>query len=160
MTSELKRKILCFILVPMSVILDQYAKHAVKGFMEARSRANFDLIPGFLDVVYSHNTGVAFGMMQGIRPYILIFAVVVIVAVLIMVVRMEKSGILSIGGLSLMLGGALGNLVDRIRIGSVFDFIYFHAGSFEWPVFNGADIFIVIGTALFAIAMLRGEANA
>ena len=108
-----------------------------------------EILP-FFNLVLVHNTGAAFSFLadQGgwQRWFFTLVAVVISVAILVMLRRAEKP-LLALA-LALVLGGALGNLYDRVSLGHVVDFIQLHAGGYYWPAFNVADSAICVGVAL------------
>lgn len=112
------------------------------------------IIPGILRFIYVENTGAAFGLFQGRNPLLALLALVVVVLIAIWFrqVIVWRLGALALG---LQLGGAVGNLLDRLRHGFVIDFIDF---SF-WPTFNVADSAITIGVLLLAFVVFRFEQN-
>jgi signal peptidase II len=118
------------------------------------------VIPGFFDIVHARNRGAAFSMFadstSAWRPFFLIglsvAALVLVAAILRNASRLDRPTAI---GLSLILGGALGNVFDRIVSGAVTDFLDFYVGQFHWPAFNLADSAIVIGSGLLLISLLR-----
>lgn len=147
--SESKRRsALWFYAISAGVlILDQLAKAAAR-FLLAHDVPR-TVIPGFFDLRLTYNTGAAFGVLPDWTPLFIIVALAAVYAI----VRLRRShgsaGTLA-AGLGMLMGGALGNLVDRLafpKLG-VTDFISLHIGSFAWPAFNVADIGIVAGAAL------------
>ena len=128
-------------------VLDQLSKWWVLGPLDVARAPRLRVLP-FLDVVLVWNPGISFGMLQSgssFAPWLLTgFAVVVVIALLIWM-RRAQSRLLGVA-LGLAVGGALGNVVDRLRFGRVVDFLFVHLGSFDWwPVFNIADAAIVVG---------------
>lgn len=130
------------------------------------------IIPGFFNLVHSRNQGAAFGMFAGSSsPYRLVLLVgvtgLVLAAVALLLVRIvagkTAGGSAARWGLSLVLGGALGNFYDRLVQGTVTDFLEFYVGRFVWPAFNVADAAITVGALLVALEMWRtpsaGEAK-
>ena len=123
------------------------------------------VIPGFFDIVHSENRGVAFGIFNDNGPEwrttLLVLAslaaVVVIGVILWGANRLDRY---SLWGFSLVLGGAAGNVCDRILRGRVTDFLLVYLGDFQWPAFNVADSAIVIGSALLVLDMLRAKRQA
>ena len=110
------------------------------------------VVPG-LDLVLVGNTGVSFGLFnRGFTwgPWIFSLVALAIVAVLVQALR-RASRLLPVTGMGLIIGGAIGNLVDRIRLGSVVDFIDVHRGDWHWYVFNAADAAICVGVALLLL---------
>ncbi|HEV8371099.1 MAG TPA: signal peptidase II [Pyrinomonadaceae bacterium] len=112
------------------------------------------VIPGFLDFVYTENPGIAFGQLQeggafG-RWFFVVLAIAAAMAVLYYFIRTPHNDDRVLGACSLLLAGILGNLTDRARLGYVIDFIVLHAGSYHWPTFNVADASITLGAVLLA----------
>ena len=135
---------------------DQVTKLAAFHWLGPGS--NVQIIPGFFDLTLGTNTGVAFGLMRGanssFRVFILAGITLLVLALvlwLIYITKEEKR--LLLWGLSLVSGGALGNLADRVRLGAVIDFLDFYIGSAHWPAFNLADAGVSVGTALILIAL-------
>src|SRR5882672_12847952 len=133
-----------------------------KRIIEARFSV-FDthtVIPGFFDIVHARNRGAAFSMFadstSAWRPFFLIgmslAALVLVAGILRNASRLDRPTAI---GLSLILGGALGNVFDRIVSGAVTDFLDFYIGDLHWPAFNVADSAIVSASCLLLISMLR-----
>jgi signal peptidase II len=151
-----KDKLFCLLICVAAIVADQITKSAVRSMMDARGGQDLVLIPGFLSIIQSYNQGIAFGMFQGIRFYILFIPIMAAVFVLFFVVKEGmRDRWMSIIGLGMLLGGAIGNMVDRMRVGQVFDFIKAYHGNLQWPTFNVADSFILVGFVLFAFVMFR-----
>ena len=138
------------------VVLDQVTKYLVTVYIPLYS--SIDIFP-LLDLTNIRNTGVAFGMLQNIPTsfklpfFILVFLIALIVIVTI-IKNTEENNKSMIVGLALILGGAVGNSIDRFRLGYVTDFIDFHwfdNPSLHWPPFNIADSAITIGAVLIII---------
>jgi signal peptidase II len=140
------------------LLLDQLSKWwVVKAFALHESRP---LIPGFFSLTYITNTGAAFGMLAGEQSLgrQLFFAAVAVVALVVLVLAYREyrdRGPLYPGAIGLVGGGALGNLVDRLRLGHVIDFLDVYYRQYHWPAFNVADSAITIGVALFILAGFR-----
>ena len=118
------------------------------------------VIPGFFDIVHSQNRGVAFGLFNdGVSewrtPLLLLFSLAAVVIVAVILWNAERLDRLSLAGFSLILGGAAGNVFDRLVWGRVTDFLEFYVGDYHWPTFNIADSAIVIGSGLLLIELLR-----
>jgi len=133
-----------------------------KWVIEQRVSA-FDVhtvIPGFFDIVHSQNRGVAFGLMNDSPSVwrtlaLIVFASAAMLVVASMLWRASRADRLTAIGLALILGGAAGNLFDRIMWGRVTDFLEFYMGDLHWPTFNVADSCVVIGSGLLLLDILR-----
>jgi len=116
-------------------------------------------VTGFFNLVLVFNTGVSFGMLRGAAawwPWALSALALVIVAVLLNWLRRQPEPFLATA-VGLVAGGALGNVVDRVRIGAVVDFLDFYVGTWHWPSFNTADIAISAGVGLLLVdGLFRG----
>ncbi|MGH9739157.1 MAG: signal peptidase II [Candidatus Acidiferrales bacterium] len=140
------------------LLVDQASKLAVDRFT---SSGSFQvIIPGLLNLVHTSNPGVAFGLFADSQaawraPLLILFSVVVMGLIIWMLATGRAGGPLGRYGLALILGGAAGNVVDRLFHHGVTDFIDFHLGSYHWYTFNVADTAIVIGAALVIIELLR-----
>ena len=141
--------------------LDVLSKEAMKDFLQTKPDRESTLIKGFLNVVYRHNTGGAFSLLDNYPKLFLYLPALLIVVVLglLLVTRQEPRRYLDLAGLGMILGGASGNMIDRLRFGKVFDFIDCHLGAVHWPSFNLADSCIVVGVCLFALALLRSDGD-
>jgi signal peptidase II len=118
------------------------------------------VIPGFFDIVHSQNRGVAFGIFNESRNEwrtILLVTAAVAAVVMVSVMLWKASGMdrRTVWGLSLVLGGASGNVFDRMLWGRVTDFLAVYIGNYQWPTFNVADSAIVIGSGLLVLDLLR-----
>lgn len=132
-------------------VLDQGLKALVEGSM--RPGESIPVIPGFLSITHVRNTGGAFGILGG-NPLLLLAGSVVAVVVVLWMLLTGQSSRLATMGCGLILGGAAGNLLDRLTTGEVTDYIHF---SF-WYVFNVADAAITVGvTVLLLTALLPGS---
>ena len=138
--------------------LDRITKRIIEAHVSV-----FDthtVIPGFFDIVHARNRGAAFSMFADStspwRPFLLIglslAALILVAGILRKASSMDKPTAI---GLSLILGGALGNVFDRIVSGAVTDFLDFYIGTLHWPAFNVADSAIVIGSGLLLLSLLR-----
>lgn len=137
---------------------DQLSKYAVEKFSSVNSF--HVLIPGVLNLVHANNPGVAFGLLADSEapwvPFLLIlFSVSVILLLVWLLVTGRAGGWFGQRGLALILGGALGNVLDRVLHHSVTDFIDFHIGIHHWYTFNVADSGIVIGAGLVMLELFH-----
>jgi signal peptidase II len=129
-------------------LLDQGLKSLVEGSM--RLGESVPLIPGFLSLTYIKNDGGAFGILGG-SQLVLLAGSAVAIAVVIWMLLSGPSSRLTTLGCGLILGGAAGNLLDRLTAGEVTDYVHF---SF-WYIFNAADAAITVGVALLLLSTLR-----
>ena len=108
----------------------------------------------YLDFILVFNTGISYGLFSGggdFQKWILISLSILIIIFLLSLIRNEST-ILSKLSISFIIGGALGNVLDRFTYGAVVDFISLHAKGFSWYIFNIADMFIVLGVILFILS--------
>lgn len=133
--------------------LDQAGKWAVlRHFNETGCVGHLQRITSYFDLVLTCNSGVSFGILNGSGASALVFALgaAVIVALLLVWLARAQTSFLAVA-IGLIVGGAIGNVIDRLRLGGVVDFIYFHAGSWYWPAFNIADSAICVGVAAMLV---------
>jgi signal peptidase II len=140
-----------FALAAAVVVADQLTKWAVLAHFAHGERRE---ITGFFNLVLVYNKGAAFSMFADAAgwqtPLLIAFALVAAGIVGYLIVRNPGKRLLCFG-LALILGGALGNLVDRLRFGQVVDFLDFHALGWHWPAFNVADSGITVGALLLIL---------
>ena len=141
---------LFYVLAGLVFGLDQATKWAASTHLEMGR--GIEVIPSVFSLTLAHNTGAAWGLFAGSGMALVAVAVVLMAVVAWWSLRHLHS-FWTLTGLSLLFGGALGNLVDRVRLGYVVDFLNFHI----WPIFNIADIAIVAGACCVVIGMLRTD---
>lgn len=142
------------------VALDQMTKALVLKTIELYH--SIHVIPGFFSFTHIHNPGGAFGFMArqgpGVRAFL--FLAVSFLAILLLFYLYRKVPRrypwLS-AGLALIMGGAAGNLTDRLRFGEVVDFFDFYAGTYHWPAFNVADSAVTVGITILLIHIVLGK---
>ena len=144
-----------YIISLVVVIIDQFIKAVVSYNMHLYD--TFTLIKGFLDINLVHNTGAAFSFLQGGRVLFIVIALIVILIISMYInsnddVDKKKTLIYS-----LLLGGIVGNLIDRIIHGYVIDYISFTIINYKFPVFNFADICIVIAVIIALIFTIKED---
>ncbi len=147
-------------IVLLGVALDQLTKYAVAQIIPKYEV--IPVIPGFFNLVHVYNRGAAFGLLSSWPPefvrYFFISTNVIIVLVLVYLYwRTSRELPLFLWAYSLLISGAVGNLIDRVRLGEVLDFLDFYIGRHHWPAFNVADSLICIGAGLLVLAMWRFE---
>ncbi len=141
------------IIFPLVIlIIDQLTKEIIR-----RSLKPFDVIPvtPFFNIVHISNKGAAFGMMSGAGNTFFIVVSLIAISVIFYLLVKERENYLAY---SLILGGATGNLVDRILYGHVTDFLDLYIGRYHWPAFNVADSVLTLGIGILALKILfKGE---
>src|SRR5215468_8310808 len=148
------------LLVAATLVLDRWTKVLIQKRFDLNE--SISVIDGFFNITYVRYTGVAFGIFSSISSpakSVLLSAFTAFAAVVVVTYSVRSSArnrLLQIA-LALILGGALGNLYDRLSYGYVVDFIELYAGSYHWPSFNVADSAISIGVALLALDIIRNE---
>lgn len=151
-----------YVLISLSVLLlDQLTKAAIEARIPLHTSVT--IVDGFFDLTHVKNRGAAFGLFASIEsPFraLLLNAVafLVFVGILVYAFRSSPGSTRLQVGLALILGGAVGNLMDRVRLGSVTDFLDFSIGAYRWPAFNVADSAITIGVLLLALDIWRKPA--
>jgi signal peptidase II len=140
------------LIVIIAVALDQFSKVWMTEFLAGHS-GYFELWPKVFNLLYIENKGAAFGMLQGARWIFIGITIAVIIGATIYLIKTRKSStmLLKISS-AMIIGGAIGNLIDRIASGIVIDFFYFELINFA--VFNIADSFVTVGAILLGIYIL------
>jgi signal peptidase II len=139
------------------LVLDQATKWYI--LTHVRLHSVQPVIPGFLNITHVQNTGAAFGLLAGqpCAPYV--FGLIGVLAVLLILYylrRIPRDNVVSSLSLSLVLTGAVGNMIDRLRFGGVVDFIDVQYKHWHWPAFNVADSSITVGIILLALTFMWG----
>ncbi len=146
---EVKNKVLIFIATVFIVTaIDQLSKAAVMRYMHEGGAVG--VVSGLFSIVHVKNPGAAFGILArggALRTVFLAAVSLAALAVTLALIRQARD-LLTAFSLSLVAGGAIGNLIDRLRFGAVVDFLDFHAGAYHWPAFNVADSAITAGAVL------------
>lgn len=151
---------LSLFLLILVVVLDQLTKNwIVKSF---HLYDVMEVIPNFFNLTYLTNKGAAFGILAGVTSmwrhyFFLVLASVALVLLAIAWKRMQKDHPFYGPALALIAGGAIGNVIDRIRLGEVVDFLQFYVADYYWPAFNVADSAITVGVAIFLLANILEE---
>ena len=134
-----------FMVMLAGVALDQAHKWWMLLVYDIQARGRVPVLP-FLDLIYAKNTGISYGLLSGTGPLLLIGFSLVLIVIMGLWLAQNTTKLVAIG-LGLIMGGALGNVLDRITMGGVADFIQLHAFGFYWYVFNIADVLIFVGVA-------------
>jgi signal peptidase II len=152
------RRLAAFGLAGLVFALDRASKWLIETRVSVTD--TYNVIPGFFDIVHSRNRGVAFSMFHdSTSPWrttlLILVAVAALTVVGTMIWRSQGADRMTVLGLGLIFGGAMGNLFDRAMWGAVTDFLDFYVGSLHWPAFNVADSAVVIGGGLLLLDIVR-----
>jgi signal peptidase II len=144
------------------VLLDRWTKHMVAQRISLYS--HIQVIPGFFRLTHTENTGAAFSLFADSNaPWktglLIAFSVIALLVVLVLLWKNNQAHLATGIGLSLIMGGALGNLWDRLARGRVVDFLLFYVKRYQWPVFNLADSAIVVGAGLLVVEILFAKSH-
>ena len=131
------------------VVIDQLAKAAAATWLPQQQPV--DVIPGLLTLYRVANTGIAFSLFAGSGLLLTIVTALIAVGVVVYWLRAEDGGRMAAIAYALILGGAIGNLIDRLRLGSVVDFLFLHLGARPLFIFNLADAALTIGPVLLVL---------
>lgn len=146
-------RIVFFLIAIAAFVLDYITKRWIVNNMKIDEQ--FSVIGDFFLITSHRNRGAAFGILQEQRVFFIIITIVILVGILWYAhIMREKGSKTLLVGLALVLGGALGNFIDRVRFGEVVDFFKFNFGSYTFPIFNIADSAIVIGVGLILLDTL------
>ncbi|TIM23091.1 MAG: signal peptidase II [Mesorhizobium sp.] len=142
------------VLVAAAVTLDQWVKYLVETGLPFQEKV--DLVP-FLALYRTYNTGIAFSMFSSFGDTgLVVIAAFVVAFVLYLAARTPPGHVLTRIGFALIVGGALGNLFDRVTYGHVIDYILFHTPIWSFAIFNLADAFIAVGAVVVVLDELIG----
>lgn len=146
---------MAYVAIIIAVIAaDQLSKTAVTSAFQLYE--SLEVVPGFFNLVFVTNSGAAFSMLADVdspwRHYFFLgVGVIAVLGLTIACVRMRSENPLYSVPLGLIAGGAIGNLIDRVRLGAVVDFLDFHLAGWHWPAFNVADSAICVGAVSFLL---------
>jgi signal peptidase II len=148
------------VLVAFMVALDQYTKHLILADWTVGD--TLPVIPGFFSLTYVRNRGGAFGLMadlpEGWRVgFFVAFALLTVAGLAWMLRETPREDLVQRLALTSVIGGAIGNLYDRVRYGEVVDFLDVYVRAWHWPAFNVADSFITCGVVLLVCGSLRSS---
>lgn len=140
-----------------AVVLDQLTKRLATEHLASGPPVR--LVDELVQLTYTRNSGIAFGLLAGRNFPLYVFSIVAAVAVIVIFARHAQLSLARHLSLALILGGAVGNLIDRVTTGEVVDFILLAWRGHEFPVFNLADVAVTTGVALFALAWSRDHGS-
>ncbi|MFZ0320521.1 MAG: signal peptidase II [Candidatus Sulfotelmatobacter sp.] len=153
---------LYFLIVAIVVMLDRWTKNLAS--QRIRLYSHIQVIPGFFRLTHTENTGAAFSLFaDSTAPWktglLIAFSAIALVVVSALLWKNHHAHTATGVGLSLIMGGALGNLWDRLARGRVVDFLLVYVKQYQWPVFNLADSAIVVGAGLLILEILFAKAH-
>jgi signal peptidase II len=149
-----------FLLALFVVLLDRWTKRLVAAHIAMYT--HIQVIPGFFRITHTENTGAAFSLFADSPSHwktamLISFSVVAMIVVSVLLWKQSRALTMTGIALSLILGGAVGNLWDRVASGRVVDFLLFYVRTYQWPVFNLADSAIVVGASLLVLEIIFGQ---
>lgn len=144
---------LYFLVAALVIILDQASKRLVWEML--KYRGSVDVIDGFLRITLSKNQGAIFGIFFGWKRFLAVITLVSIAILVFFAYRMRFAPANKRVYLGLILGGAFGNLIDRLASGEVLDFLDMGIGVHRWPTYNIADIAVTIGALMLILGSLK-----
>lgn len=146
-----------FLITILIIVLDQISKYAAVKYLKGNNP--YIIIKNFFQLYYVENYGAAFGILQDRKVFFIIITSIVIVSITFVLIKSSYNlNRLMEVALAILLGGSIGNLIDRIRLGYVIDFISVKLGKgYDFPVFNIADMSIVVGTFLIMIMVFLNK---
>ncbi len=139
----------------VTVLLDQATKIAIEQLIGHGSHTVYQVVPGFFNILYVDNTGAAWGIMRGQNGVLAVISALTIVALIWFRRHFPVHRPWPGCAMGLILGGIAGNLIDRLRVGHVIDFLDFYFRGWHWPAFNVADSAICVGVVLYIATTWR-----
>jgi signal peptidase II len=144
-------------IIGIVLVLDQITKYVIQTHV--RLNDSITVVPGFFNITHVRNKGAAFGILSTLpefwrSAFFITVTLVAVAAIIALIIKTHER--LLVYAFSLIAGGAIGNVIDRIRYGEVVDFIQWYVKSYYWPSFNVADSAISIGVVLLVFEMLFG----
>lgn len=146
----------CFLGMLLLVGIDQWTKYL--AVVHLKGQEALELLPGVFELSYLENMGAAFGMFENKRWIFLLGTCLILAVALFLFLRFpkEKHYLPFLVTVTVIAAGGLGNMIDRLRLGYVVDFLYFSL--IDFPVFNVADVYVTVGVAVFAVLyLISGE---
>ena len=149
-----------FLLALFVVLLDRWTKRLVAAHIAMYT--SIQIIPGCFRITHTENTGAAFSLFADSPSHwktamLISFSVVAMIVVSVLLWKQSRALTMTGIAFSLILGGAVGNLWDRVASGRVVDFLLFYVKDYRWPVFNLADSAIVVGASLLVLEVIFGK---
>lgn len=146
------------LIVVVGLLVDQASKLYIHGSM--RLYQSIPVVDGLFNITYLRNKGAAFSFLSNASwrlPFFITVTLVAAVVILVALRKLREEQRLAQVALAMVFSGAIGNLIDRVRLGEVIDFLDVYWKSYHWPAFNVADSLICVGVALVALEMLQED---
>lgn len=137
------------------IVFDQFTKFFIQT--NADWHNHIEIIKDFFYITYAKNTGAGWSMFSGHTMLLAVLSIVVIIALCVMFYRTQNNQKVSLFCYSLLISGATGNLIDRLRFGYVRDFLDFYIFGYDFPIFNVADVAVTLGAILLIYIFIKEE---
>lgn len=137
------------------ILIDQIVKIVISSKMIVNQ--TFIVIKNFFSILLVHNTGAAFSILSNSRILLIVIGLIALIGLIFYIKKLEKIDSVDIYAYSLLLGGIVGNLIDRIVYGYVIDYLSFKFGNYYFPIFNFADICIVVSILILLIKIIKED---
>lgn len=154
---SMKKKLSIIIIAIFGIVLDQISKLYIASNLTLYKKN--PIINNFFNVTYVQNKGAAWGILDGNTVFLVLITLIALFIIIRFIFKEENLTKLDILSYGLLLGGITGNFIDRILRGFVIDFLDFYIFGYDFPVFNIADIMIVVSVIIMVISYLRGDIN-
>ena len=151
-------RIILLTTLPLVIIIDQLTKLYIDRSMKLFQTT--PVIEGLFSITYLRNRGAAFSFLSDASwrlPFFILATLIAVVAIIVAFRKLRDDQRFAATSLALILSGAIGNLIDRVRMGEVIDFLDVYWRTYHWPAFNVADSAICVGVAMLALDMFREE---
>lgn len=153
-----KRNVSLYIITLVLLILDQLIKNIVDKSLDLMQ--SIKVVDNFFSITYVTNDGAAWSILSGNRFFLIVITIIAMIIIYVFFIKNKKLSRLENITYGILYSGILGNLFDRIFLGSVIDYLDFNIFGYNFPVFNLADICIVVSVILLGILIFRGEKDA
>lgn len=153
----MKKKLSIIIIAIFGIALDQISKLYIASSLTLYKKN--PIINNFFNITYVQNKGAAWGILDGNTVFLVLITLIALFIIIRFIFKEENLTKLDILSYGLLLGGITGNFIDRILRGFVIDFLDFYIFGYDFPVFNIADIMIVVSVIIMVISYLRGDIN-
>lgn len=153
----MKKKLSIIIIAIFGIALDQISKLYISSNLILYKKN--PIINNFFNITYVQNKGAAWGILDGNSVFLVLITLIALFIIIRFIFKEENLTKLDILSYGLLLGGITGNFIDRILRGFVIDFLDFYIFGYDFPVFNIADIMIVVSVIIMVISYLRGDIN-